>query len=72
MLKKIINQLEEAKKYQIPHIEAGIEMAIDIIKQHESEFEEAIIKAWDYGLHKGYTGDIGTAQDYYNQNYKNE
>ena len=50
----------------------GLKQAISIIKQHESEFEDAIIKAWDYGLHKGYTGDIGTAQDYYNQNYKNE
>ena len=40
MLNKIINELEEAKKYQIPHIEAGIEMAISIIKQHEKEFEQ--------------------------------
>lgn len=38
MLNKIIKELEEAKKYQIPHIEAGIEVAISIIKQHESEF----------------------------------
>ena len=39
MLNKIIKKLEEAKKYQIPHIEAGIEMAIEIIKNQEIEFD---------------------------------
>ena len=70
MLNKIIKELEEAKKYQIPHIEAGIEVAISIIKQHESEFEEEIKKA--FLASKLELSDYKSAQDYYNQNYKNE
>lgn len=52
----------------------ALKQAISIIKQHESEFEEEIKKAWlggsetccaDYPLPE-------TPEDYYNQNYKNE
>ena len=68
MLNKIINELEEAKKYQIPHIEAGIEKAIEIINQHEKEFEQTIKKA--FLASKLELSDYKSAQDYYNQNYK--
>ena len=42
MLNKIIHELEQAKKYQIPHIEAGIEIAIEIIKKYETPFDGLI------------------------------
>ncbi len=69
MLNKIIKQLEDAKEYfGSPMI--TIDDAIKIIKQHESEFEDAIKKA--FLASKLELSDYKSAQDYYNQNYKNE
>lgn len=66
MLNKIIKKLEDAKEYfGSPMI--TIDDAIKIIKQHESEFEDAIKKAYDDGFELSLS-----AQDYYNKNYKNE
>ncbi len=65
---KIIKELEDSKKYQIAHIEAGIEKAIEIIKKHEKEFEQTIKKA--FLASKLELSDYKSAQDYYNQNYK--
>lgn len=68
MLKKIIKQIED--KIQIGRETSyilGLHDAISIIKQHESEFEEEIIKACSYD-----GSFYDSPQDYYNQNYKNE
>ena len=80
MLNKIIKQLEakieESKTIKIEStivqsIEAGrrnaFKSAIYIIKNHESEFEQEIKKAFNDGANIG-----TTPEDYYNQNYKNE
>lgn len=53
--------------------------AIELIKKHEPDFEDAIKKAYEDGYYDGLPNAIkkdngldGDAQDYYNQNYKNE
>ena len=71
MLNKIIQKLEEAKSYYKPmSYMSGLNKAISIIKQHESEFEQTIKKA--FLASKLELSDYKSAQDYYNQNYKNE
>ena len=83
MLNKIIKELEakieESKNIKIEStivqsIEAGrrnaFKSAIYIIKNHESEFEQTIKKAFLASNLE--LSDYKSAQDYYNQNYKNE
>ena len=70
MLNKIIKELEEAKYCKHDFYQNGIDQAISIIKAHESEFEQTIKKA--FLASKLELSDYKSAQDYYNQNYKNE
>lgn len=75
MLQKLIDELNDTKEFfGSPMI--TIDNAIKMVKRHESDFEDAIKKAWEQGFIKNntsnrYISDI-EAQDYYNQNYKNE
>lgn len=71
MLNKIIKELEakiEDEHYVIA--QNAINECISIIKNHESEFEQTIKKA--FLASKLELSDYKSAQDYYNQNYKNE
>lgn len=70
-INKIIQELEDRVQYRIPKI-FTIEEVVEIIKQHESQFKEAIEEAYNEGKwhEDGKSGCDVTAQDYYNQKYK--
>lgn len=72
MLQELIDKLESEKQYLHDFTKGGINLAIELIKQHESKFEEDIKKAYDSGYSDGVyeNGFNGDAQDYFNKNYK--
>lgn len=73
MLQKLIDELNDSiTTFTIADYDMGILKAIDIIKKHEPDFEEAIKKAFNEGSLATYKKEPqnGQAQDYYNQKYK--
>lgn len=74
MLQKLIDELNDRKKMYSPIHHAAMNDCIILLTKALPDFEEAIKKAFNDGSLATYKKEPqnGQAQDYYNQNYKNE